>query len=212
MTVPTPQEAAERAALDVFLATTLPNRQVPILEAARRDAAETMLHGEALWLATLGYLIILEVIGQSVGRPNSTLPRGNSTERFVAGAQEFAARPVSPYDARALYGLRCSLAHEYGLLSANSNTRHIFALRQVGPLVKHPVAAWASVPDPGDPSKRVWPTAMPQNETWINVREVGVFVEELIANLRTEHSAGNVALAPGLTHLELRNKSQFLLT
>jgi hypothetical protein len=138
MTSPDPEAAANKAAIDVFLAIALPNKQHAILESARRDAAETMQHGQALWLGTLGYLIIVEVIGQNVARTATLLPRNGSEACFIAGAQEFAARPMPPKDARALYGLRCSLAHEYGLRSTRSKTRHLFALDQVGPLVKHP--------------------------------------------------------------------------
>jgi hypothetical protein len=38
-----------------------------------------------------------------------------------------------------------------------------------------------------------------------------VFVEELIQNLRSEHTAGNVDLAPGITAMELREHSQFVI-
>jgi hypothetical protein len=206
-----PNEAAVTSALDVFLAPELPGNSHPVLESARRDAAETMAHGAALWLGTLGYLIVLEVIGQNVALMQTAFSRKGSEACFMAGAQEFAARPITPKDARALYGLRCSLAHDYGLRSAKRSVRHVFALRQSGPLVEHPAADWTSEPDPLDPSKRVWPTAKAANQTWINVREVGVFVEELIANLRGEHAAGRVAPAPGVTQLDLRDR-QFIIT
>jgi hypothetical protein len=211
-TARTPEQAAIQGALDVFLAEELPGRQHPILESARCDAAETMAHGRALWLATLGYLIVVEVIGQNVARTPTTFARNGSEACFMAGAQEFAARAITPRDARALYGLRCSLAHEYGLHSARSSVRHLFALRQYGPLVEHPAIDWIQVPDPNDASKTLWPTAKPENQTWVNVREVGVFAEELITNLRAEHAAGRVALAPGLSYVDVRDHSQFIIS
>jgi hypothetical protein len=171
-----------------------------------------MGHGQALWLATLGYLIVVEVIGQNVAKAHTTFRRKGSEECFMAGAQEFAARSVTAKDARALYGLRCSFAHEYGLRSAKSSVRHQFALRRDGPLVEHPEIDWMQIPDPCDASKKVWPTAKPENWTWINLLEVGVFVEELISNLRAEHAAGRVVLAQGVTYLELRDRSQFFTT
>src|SRR5580658_9777038 len=115
-----------------------------------------MAHGRALWLATLGYIIVVEV-GQNVARASTTFERNGSEACFMAGAQEFAARAITPRDARALYGLRCSLAHEYGLRSARSSVRHLFALRQYGPLVEHPAIDWIQVPDPNDASKTLWP-------------------------------------------------------
>ena len=129
----------------------------------------------------------------------------------MAGAQEFAARPVTPKDARALYGLRCALAHEYSLKSTKSSVRHLFALRQDGLLVEHPVVDWARVSDPNDATKTIWPTERPENQTKINLLEVGAFVEELVTNVRAEHAAGRVALAPGATAFDLRNRSQFVI-
>jgi len=208
---PTPDQAQARDSLDVFLALVLPGSQYPILESARRDAAETMAHGQALWLATLGYLIVVEVIGQNVAMEKTTFSRTGSEACFMAGAQEFAARSITAKDARALYGLRCSLAHDYGLRSSRRSVRHLFALREAGPLVEHPVIDWTTVQDPLDASKNVWPTATSMNQTIINVREVGVFVEELVSNLRSQHVAGQVAIAPGVTPLELRERSQFII-
>lgn len=215
-TMPTSSHAAGQAAvqeaLDVFLAEQLVGSAYPILESARRDAAETMEHGQALWLATLGYLIIVEIIGQNLARENTTYTRGKSEACFMAGAQEFAARAVTEKDARALYGLRCSLGHEYGLRSSKSSIRHLFALREDGPLVVHPIIDWVQVSDPNDSSKKVWPTATSQNQTWVNVRDVATFVEGLIGHLRAEHAAGRVALAPGVSPLELRERDTFIVT
>lgn len=52
-----------KAALDAFLAENAHgNRQFGLLDAALRDARMTMANGDALWLATLGYLVVLEVL------------------------------------------------------------------------------------------------------------------------------------------------------
>jgi hypothetical protein len=173
-----------------------------MLDAALRDARVTMQQGNALWLATLGYLIVLEMLGRTVAKPNTAFPnRTSPASRFVAGTQEFAIRLVTRDDARALYGLRCALAHEYGLRSAATNTRHLFALDQTGPLVRHPTIPWATGTNP---------TAT--NQTWVNVLEVGRFVEEIAGNVRTEHDAGRVELAPDMDAMQLQNFGQFLIT
>ena len=204
-------EAAEQAALTSYLLVPpARSRQVPCLEAALRNARVTMERGEALWLATLGYLVVPEMLGKVVARsPTRFCDRSGSKMSFVVGAREFAARAVSLADAEALYGLRCALAHEYGLRSARSSTRHIFGLTQQGPLVRHPVTPWQMITD--SEGCRAWPSPLADNQTWVNVLEVGRFVEELVTNIRAEHAAGNVILAPGVDAMQLRNFGQFLV-
>jgi hypothetical protein len=153
------------------------------------------------------------MLGQSVARPNTAFPnRSGSLSRFIAGAREFATRQITSQDARALYGLRCAFAHEYGLRSAASSTHHLFALDRIGPLVKHPAILWVQIPDPNDATRMIWPNPTAANQTCVNVIEVGVFVEELVQNVRAKHRAGHVALAPGTDAMQLRNFSQFLIT
>ena len=54
-----------------------------------------MQHGQALWLATLGYLIVIEMLGRTVCRLTTTFPtRTSPTDRFLAGALEFVAAPA----------------------------------------------------------------------------------------------------------------------
>jgi hypothetical protein len=48
--------------------------------------------------------------------------------------------------------------------------------------------------------------------TVVNVREVGIFVEELVENVRDEHRKGLVRVAPGMTPLEIRTFGQFVIT
>jgi len=82
-----------------------------VLDAALCDARCAMeSKPPALCLATLGYLIVLEAIGTTVCRPNTTFRDRSGRLAFTAGAQEFAPNPVSPDQARALYAVRCSLA------------------------------------------------------------------------------------------------------
>ncbi|MGD0880498.1 MAG: hypothetical protein ABSB09_02870 [Acidimicrobiales bacterium] len=207
------RRAAEVSALDAYLGIPADgSHQIPTLEAAIRDARETMKDRKALWLATLGYLIVVEMLGQSVARPGTAFPnRGTPTNRFLAGAQEFSARPITPDDARALYGLRCAFAHEYGLRSNRSAVGHVFKLDRVGSLVKAAKVPWRSAPDPSNPKKRIWPSPVPDNQTEVNVFEVGVFVEELVGNVRSEHQVANVVLAPRMDPMQLRNFGQFLI-
>jgi hypothetical protein len=200
----TPAAAAadERAALTAYLRVSGKDESPrPLLDAAMRDARETMAHGKALWLATLGYLIIVEVVGGAVARPSTAFPdRGGAGKRFQAGAREFAPSTMTRQDAEALYGLRCALAHEYGLHSKKGQKRHIFTLTQTGTLVVHPPTPWTPGTNP-----------TPQVVTTVNVRAVGDFVEKLVAEVRLQHQAANVTLAPGITSMDLRNYGQMLI-
>lgn len=214
MTSQTPADLAfEQQALENYLREpALGETRLPQLQAALGDARNTAEHGDALWLATLGYLIVIEMLGGTVARPSTPFTsRSKSTESFVAGCQEFAARAVTPKDARALYGLRCALAHEYGLLSASASVRHAFELNRAGALVVHPLKDWEQVTDPADPSKKTWPNPTKQNVTKINVIAVWDFVEELVQNVRNEFAAGNVRIAPGNDAMQLINFGQYLI-
>ena len=154
------------------------------------------LHGEArqtpvLWLASLGYLIALEAIGTTVCRPGNHFPRNGETDRFIAGAREFAEDPMSRHNADALYALRSSLAHAYSLDNTYKGRTYRFALDEDGPLLKRPPRPWdgVSLPDPvNDLSERLRLT------TRVNVHRLAVYVEGVVENLRNEHSHGRVRL------------------
>jgi len=161
------------------------------LEAALRDARVTMKTGDALWLATLGYLIVLEQLGRMVARPNTRFPNRKGVEtRFKAGVLEFADDPSDSDLSSALYSLRCSLAHEYGL---RNRERHVFILTRSNAFIRP-----ASVPWDGT----VEGAGRLEMNTVVNVREVGNYVESVVTAVRSEHALGNVELAPGLDPAE----------
>jgi hypothetical protein len=161
--------------------------EVSTLEAALRDARVTMNQGEALWLATLGYLIVVEQLGRMVAKPSTRFRhRGGVELRFRAGALEFSANPDDSDLAGALFSLRCSLAHEYGL---RNERRHVFILTRSNEFIRHASEPWDGTVEG---AKRL------DMNTVVNVRKVGSYVEGLVARVRTEHVNGNVVLAPGL--------------
>ena len=193
--------ADQAAAISSYLALVGETPQIPALDAALRDARETMDHGKALWLATLGYLIVIEMLGRSVASLASKYPnRLSATNRFVAGAREFSDPELSQADAEALYSLRCALAHEYSLRNEGKKLQHIFTLQQSGPMVEHAQRPWTGA------------APLPQNITTVNVRAVGEFVERLVADVRAAHERSEVVLAPGMTSMDLRNFGQFVLS
>jgi hypothetical protein len=191
-----------KAALDTFLAewdgVSFP---ISTLEAGLRDARVTMAEGKALWLATLGYLVTLELLGAGVARRRTKFPdRAGSEKRFTAGAREFAAGRISPPTASALYSLRCSLAHEFGL---RNQPRHVFLLAQDGPLAKHPRRPWDGTPS-GAVKRSV--------QTRVNVRAVGALVEGVVEQARALHKVGQVELAPGRAAADLLAFGRFYIS
>jgi hypothetical protein len=166
----------EKQALDFFLAEF---KQGPgptsNLELALRDA-RTAMANKALWLAALGYLVTVEVVGRTLARPNTAFPnRKKDSEYFRAGLLEFAPHPVSDRARGGFWNLRCGLAHHYQLRDGD----HRFTLAEWGPI-------WAQPSARGEPE-------------WVNLAALGEYVEALVRNARHEHQSGSVRLrrAPG---------------
>ena len=86
--MPSALNASDRAALDDYLEVwDGESNDVSTLEAGLRDARYTMASGTSLWLATLGYLVVVEQLGRLVARPGTKYPRAGSEQCFVAGAR-----------------------------------------------------------------------------------------------------------------------------
>lgn len=102
---------------------------------------------KAIWLATLGYFVAVELIGRTIRKPETEFQdRRKEWQCFRAGLLEFADEPVSARGRETLWALRCALAHHYQLQEAGKR----FVLSREGPL-------WAS------------PTAQTGGAHWINV-------------------------------------------
>jgi hypothetical protein len=149
------------------------------LRSAIRDA-QAASQGQALWLATLGYLVTAEILGRTIERPDTQFPdRNKDWQVFKAGFLEFAEEPA--LDAREpLWTLRCCLAHHYELRNvdreADGQVKRIttFALARRGPL-------W-SAPEPA------------HFTDWVNIDAVGQYVTGLVDSAQRAHSAGGVRL------------------
>lgn len=193
---------AEQSALDMFLAEWGPQRtHHSTLESGLRDARVTMDHGKALWLATLGYLVVFELLGRSVARPKTRYPhRSQANQRFEAGIREFSGRRVSDQIRAALWSLRCGLAHEVAL---RSQQRHVFQMRQDGPLVLHPRRPWDGT---------LADAARQSGKTQVNVRAVGDLAEDVVSKVRDLHQAGRLVLAPGRSADDLRTFGGFTIS
>jgi hypothetical protein len=161
-----------------------------------------MADGKALWLATLGYLVVFELLGQSVARPKTRYPcRNHPGERFEAGIREFSDSRVSDRIRRALWSLRCGVAHEVAL--RGDRQRHVFQISQAGALVRHPRGQWdGTAADAKRQSAR----------TRVNVRAVGALAEDVVAKVRELHRASGLTLAPGRTVDDLSTFGSFRIS
>ncbi len=205
----TPISADEQASLDMFIESK--GRGTSMLHASLGEA-HAARDAQIMWLAVLGHLIVAELIGATVAKANSTFPRSNSTERFEAGILEFAPAPVSSGNADALWALRCSVGHIFGLSKEHPNPRgpHFrFFLDESGPLIRPASHAWdgTNLPVPYDDIKARRPEA-----TTVNVRKLYVYVDRLVTNLRRHHAKDAVRLQPNLTPDEALAFRQIFVT
>lgn len=169
----------EQGALDFFLSDYQegPGPHSP-LRSAIRDA-QAASQGEALWLATLGYLVTAEILGRTIERPDTEFPdRHEEWQKFKAGFLEFANEPAVAAR-KPLWKLRCCLAHHYELrdIERRAGKKPIittFALARSGPI-------W-SAPSP------------PHFSDWVNVDAVGRYVTDLVDSAQAAHRVGGVRL------------------
>lgn len=95
------------------------------------------------WLGALGYLVLLEQIGKCFAVAGEPVQKH---EPAASALVSFGG--VRRDEARALYALRCALAHDFGLQNRNEKHRylqHQFTLLAVPgePLVRLPAATWS---------------------------------------------------------------------
>ena len=121
-------------AINVYLAPVedTDDGRFSLLDAVLRDADKAM-EADAPWLGASGYLISIEQLGKTVEKADSPAPRGKSETSFRAALTDFA-RDLEDETAGALYGLRCSLVHSFGLINENPGTdkHRVFALTRSG--------------------------------------------------------------------------------
>lgn len=152
-----------------------------------------------LWLGSLGYLIVAELVGATVAKARTSFSdRSNPTRRFNAGILEFAPHPVSDANAKALWALRCSIGHIFGLSKEHPHggPHFRFILDESGVFIRPALQAWdgSTLPIPYDDMK-----ARRREATIVNVLRLHDYVERLVTNIERHHARHNVRLRPGLT-------------
>jgi hypothetical protein len=144
------------------------------------------------WLAALGYLALIEQVGSCYNRPegNESDPRD-----LVRAIRQFSK--VSEADSlEVLYGLRCSLSHNYAIVRNDARypkqPKYAFIVHPIPtsgtgrvPLIKYPATPWD-----GDYSK----LANPDFRTMVSIAGIGDLFEEIFASVKDLHTKGGLRL------------------
>lgn len=151
-----------------------------------------------LWLGNFGFLALFDQLGKAVAKRNGSVGLRTPFERAVV---DFAGE--SAETAAALYALRNSLSHSYGLVNCDRPDRsYLFTVDvgdALGPPVEAPRVAWG-----GDPDK------IAGHETTIHFRAVGAIAFRAVDEARSLFADGALELAPGMTPGLLRRSYVFV--
>ncbi len=161
-----------------------------------RDVATGMLaagDGAPSWIGAIGYLCVVDQLSSAVRHASPT-----SRSRTEADAPDnyrvlYDFTDLDSGSIEALYGLRCSLAHDYSLANRKPGIparQHVFHLTgdpgEVANLPTSEDLRWTGEWAESD-------TAFEPTE--VSLRAVGDLVEEVVGTVRAEHRAGNVQIA-----------------
>lgn len=182
---------------------------VLLLRDARRitdrniETGEKNLNGKHdCWLGCLGYLILLEHIGDlfQIEGQASTQSKG------IVSALEFFEPTLSEDNRKTLYALRCAFAHSYALFNKHSDPmlRHLFLLTTgtVDPLITLPKKPWT-----GEFNDRGT-----EFQTIVNIDLVGDLVEGIHKKIRLLNDNKKLGLRWGLVGQNLLDRYLHFVT
>lgn len=163
-----------------------------------RDLATGMIgagDGAPSWIGAIGYLCVVDQLSSAVRHAAAEARSRAEPEARRKYRALYDFTEVDDEAIEALYGLRCSLAHDYSLANRKPGLparQHVFHLTgDPGEVVILPsselrwTGEWASSDDPFEPTE-------------VSLCSVGDLVEEVVNTIRAEHRAGNVQIAlPG---------------
>ncbi len=158
-----------------------------------------------IWLGSLGYIVLLDQIG-SCFRP-SNKPRIENGNSIWKALKYFTNLYVA--EINAIYTLRCSFAHDYGLSnikkrkdgSIDTSLTHRFQVNAIknGPLVSFPIEPWDGI----------YTNKKPENVTKISLFLLCELVEEVCAQITALAESGNLDVELGERFDELENRYGF---
>ncbi|WP_328448775.1 MULTISPECIES: hypothetical protein [unclassified Amycolatopsis] len=141
-------------------------------ETGRIEPGSGALSGN--WLGAVGYLMLVDQVGSAYRPAGVPAVPGPPVVR----ALRYFAPGVGEPEREALYALRCSLVHDFGLVSVGGPGRtHHFMLDDAegGPIVRLPPEPWDGR---AGHCRRF-------NATWVNLRALGDLAEDVFRRLST---------------------------
>lgn len=149
-----------------------------------------------LWLGNFGSLALFDQLGKAVAKRNGS----PSLAPFQRAVVDLAGETIDTADA--LYALRNSLSHSYGLVNRDRTDRSYLFTVDVGdsrePLIESPRVPWD-----GDAERIAGHT------TEVHFRAVGEAAFRAVDKARELFGAGELELAPGMTASLLRRSYVF---
>lgn len=121
------------------------NDGIPFELLNRDDVFNNCMLEDTAFTGLLTYLILIDQIGSIFTK---SMPRKRDNNGFKEAIKTFSTITCEE-DIDAIYQLRCSLAHSFGLVSnkrKNKNEHRKFSLSFVktSPIVRHPITEWES--------------------------------------------------------------------
>ncbi len=138
-------------------------------------------------LGALGYMAVLDQIGSCFKPKLKLTSNDNSVEKALTYFTD-----LQPKERKTLYALRCAFAHDYSLSNVKSKngiididlTHYFRVTRGSGVLVQFPVTPWS-----GD-----YDTLAKNNETLIDLEELGSLIEAVYAKLIELYQSDQLAV------------------
>ncbi|WP_410626336.1 hypothetical protein [Amycolatopsis sp. cmx-8-4] len=143
-------------------------------ETGRIEPGKAALSGN--WLGAVGYLLLVDQVGSACRAPGPPV---------VRALRQFAPRVGEP-EREALYALRCSLVHDFGLVTVGGpgRTHHFMPADAAGsgPVVRLPPEPWDGRVEH---CRRL-------NATWVDLRALGDLAEEVVRRFAGRHDRAPV--------------------
>lgn len=153
------------------------------------------------FLGAVGYLCLIDQVSTAIGLRGGRYETGGlaSEKAPYRALYDFTELPAEVIEA--MYGLRCSLAHDYSLVNKHrrQERQHLYIFFGGSELVQLPSAdrRWDGE----------WVENFPEREaTKFNMRRIGDVAEDVVSIARQRHEAGEVRVlcAGGVAEMEMR--------
>jgi len=199
------------AALDEYLSPTPPRSSsfVAALRDARQATGRDPDTGTVIedmntgnWLGAIGYLLLLDQISTAVQPASATAAHNQS--KAILRALEWWAPGVTEKEGKAIYALRCALAHDYSLFNQNNDPdlQHKFRLhRGQRSLIQLPAQPWQGNSD----------SSSTHNQTTVSLRVLGDSVEQVVSEVVKAHDRGELQIGNNLQPANMLQRYSFVV-